>query len=118
MSIWNQVFRPNVERRVAAWAIEVARQTQVDVADRLNGSISRMSLPEARGYIRARSGDVIDAEIAAMTQSRRLETAFADAVRERAIEETIRLAIGDLLRASRRVEPQTQATVLPIRKAA
>jgi hypothetical protein len=68
-----------------------------------------MSLPEARGYVRARAAVVIDDELAVFIRDTGCQPAVAKAVRECAVEEVTRMAIGDLLRAVRQV---------PMRKAA
>jgi hypothetical protein len=118
MSIWSRLFNRTSTRQVSNWAVEVARQCQLEVAERLSGSIHRMSLPEARGYIRARAGRVIDAEISLVSRRTGCQPAVAVAIRERAMEETIRLAIGELLRATRRTVVSEPAVVRPLRRAA
>lgn len=118
MSIWNQLIRPATARQISNWSVEVARRCQTDVASRLSSSIHRMSLPEARGYIRARSAGLIDAQIAELGQRTDCQGQVALAIRERAIEETIRLAIGDLLRSTRRAMATPQPTAAPARRKA
>lgn len=119
MSIWSRLLRPTPTRQISNWSAEVARRCQTEVAGRLGSSIHRMSLPEARGYIRARSASVIDAEMAVLKSRTDCQPAIAAAIRERAIEETIRLAIGELLRASRRAIPGAKHIGKPpLRKAA
>jgi hypothetical protein len=119
MSLWSRMFSSVSTRQISNWAVEVARRCQIEVAHRLEDSIHRMSLPEARGYIRARSARVIDAEMALVCRRTGCQSAVAAAIRERAVEETIRLAIGDLLRATRRAVATEKTTVpSPQRKAA
>jgi hypothetical protein len=118
LSIWNQLIRPATARQISNWSVEVARRCQTEVASRLSSSIHRMSLPEARGYIRARSARFIKAEIPELSLRTDSQAAGPDAIRERAIEETIRLAIGDLLRATRRAIPTPQPMAPARRKAA
>ncbi len=119
MSLWTRIFRPNHSRQISNWAVEVARRCQIEVASRLGDSISFMSLPEARGYIRARSARVIDAEMTLVCRRTGCQNMIAAAIREQAVEETIRLAIGEMLRATRRTV-KTSATVSrpALRKAA
>jgi hypothetical protein len=118
MSIWSRLFSRTSTRQISNWAVEVARRCQLEVAERLSDSIHRMSLPEARGYIRARAGRVIDAEISLVSRRTGCQPSVAVAIRERAMEETIRLAIGELLRATRRTVVSDPAIVRPLRKAA
>jgi hypothetical protein len=118
MSLWSRLFSSVSTRQVSNWAVEVARRCQIEVAHRLNDSIHRMSLPEARGYIRARAARVIDAEMSLVRRRTGCQESIAAAIRERAVEETIRLAIGDLLRATRRSASTVTISQPPLRKAA
>lgn len=118
MSLWSRLFSTVSTRQISNWAVEVARQCQIEVSHRLNDSIHRMSLPEARGYIRARAARVIDAELTLIRRRTGCQDSVAAAIRERAVEETIRLAIGDLLRATRRSAPAVTISRPPLRKAA
>ncbi|MCC7085585.1 MAG: hypothetical protein IT427_11335 [Pirellulales bacterium] len=116
MLIWSRIFNSINTRQISNRAVEVARQCQLEVAGRLSDSIHRMSLPEARGYIRARAGRVIDAEISRIHHHTGCQLSVAVTIRERAMEETIRLAIGELLRATRRATASEPTAAL--RKAA
>ncbi len=102
MSLINWMRRPLLVRQVAIWGIEVARRCHPLASVRLGQNIYRMSVPEARGYIRARCAEVLDEEIVLLQQQTGCEPAMAAAVRRRAVLELTRLAIGDLLKAARR----------------
>ncbi len=110
MSLFASFFRPAGGKQVTAWAVEVARRCHAAVSIRLGQQVYRMNLPEARGYIRARSAHVLDGELVLLRERTGCDAAVAQAVRERAFDEVIRLAIGDLLKATR--------TAAPLRKAA
>lgn len=101
--------RRHSARQISRWAVEVARRCHDAVAARLSSQVHQMSLPAARGYIRARAALVIDDEVALFIRDTNCQPAVAVAVRECAIEEVTRLAVGDLLRSVRQS---------PLRKAA
>jgi hypothetical protein len=101
MSILNWFRRPITVRQVAVWAVEVARRSHPEVTLRLRQGAYEMSLIEARGYIRARSATVLDAEIGLLQRQTGCTVERAATVRRRALEEIIRLVIGDILRATR-----------------
>ncbi len=102
MPVLNWMRRPLVVRQVAIWGIEVARRCHPLVSVRLGQKLYRMSLAEARGYIRARSAEVLDDEIALLTQQTGCDPALAAAIGRRATVEIVRLCIGDLLKVARR----------------
>src|SRR5262245_40978611 len=95
MSLVDFVQRPLVVRQVAIWALEIARRCHPDVSIRLGQNIYRMSLSEARGYVRARCAAVLDDEIAQLVKQTRCHPEMAAAVSRRAVVEITRLAIGD-----------------------
>lgn len=105
MALVNPLRRPLVVRQIAVWGVEIARRCHPLVAVRLGQKMYRLSLSEARGYIRARSATVLDEEIAVLQLQTGCEPAMAVAVRRRAMHELIRLTIGDLLKATRRSVP-------------
>lgn len=109
MSLANWFARRNSTRQISRWAVEVARRCHQAVSERLTSQWHEMSLPEARGYVRARAATVIDDELTTFIRDTACQPAVSRAVRECAIEEVTRMAIGDLLRAVR--QP-------PLRKAA
>src|SRR5215831_579893 len=63
MSLFGWMQRSISAQQVVAWGAEVARKCQGAVAQRLTAT-NRLTLTEARGYIRARSATVLDQEIA------------------------------------------------------
>ncbi len=95
-------FRPSDStQQVIAWAVDVARNCHAGIALRLDQAMYRMSLPEARGYIRARSAAVVMQEVASLQQRATFKLAVAQIIRKRATEEVVRMAMGDLLKATR-----------------
>ena len=96
-------------RRIAAWAIEIAQHCQADVVARLSPAARAMSLPEARGYIRARAAAIVDQELLLLADHLSGNSQFELAVRRAATDEIVRITLGDLVKTTR---PQT------VRKAA
>lgn len=109
MSLLNWLFPSVSTQQLNAWAMEVARRSSDEVAVRLSPAMRRMSLSEYRGYIQARAAMVLDVEIDLLQQQTGCGANLAAAVRQRAVAEIVRLAIGDLLKATRQA---------PLRKAA
>jgi hypothetical protein len=87
-------------RQIAAWGAEVAQQCQAEVALRLGQTVHRLSLAAACGYIRARAATVLDQEMIVLVQRTHCQAMVAVAVRQRAMEEIVRMAMGDLLKVS------------------
>ena len=88
-------------QQIAAWAVEIARRCHAGVSQRLDQAMFSMSLPEARGYIRARAAVVVEQESMLVLQRTACQSAVAAEVRRRATEEVVRMAMGDLLKATR-----------------
>jgi hypothetical protein len=88
-------------QQLVAWATDIARSCHDSVALRLDRAMYRMSMPEARGYIRARSAAVVEQEISLLQKRTGLQPAVVPIVRKRATEEVVRMAMGDLLKATR-----------------
>ena len=109
MSLFNWMQRPLVVRQVAVWGVEVARRAHPQLSICLGQQVYRMSLHEARGYIRARAAAVLDDEIALLAEQTGCDAEMAAAVGRRAMHELCRLAIGDLLKATRRSIPLRHA---------
>jgi hypothetical protein len=87
--------------QVAAWGAEIAQNAQADVAARLGYAVQQMSLPEARGYIRARLAAVLDDEMEILTQHAFCSPSLKQAIRQWASDEIVRMTIGDLLKTGR-----------------
>jgi hypothetical protein len=100
MSLLNWLPSPIANRHINAWGVEVAQQCQSEVALRLGQSVHRLSLSAARGYIQARSATVLDEEIALLVEQTGCTSAVAIAVRHQAMDEIIRMAVGDLLKTT------------------
>ncbi len=88
-------------QQLVAWAVDVARSCHASVAQRVGDAMYQMSMPEARGYIRARSASVVEQEVALLQQRIGCQMAVATVIRKRATEEVVRMAMGDLLKATR-----------------
>ena len=96
---WFRPRRPTDE--IAARATEIARRCHCEVELRLGQAVHRMSLPQARGYIRARAVAVLDDEMAILAATAKCQPALLVRVREQATEHLVRMAIGDMLQLSR-----------------
>jgi hypothetical protein len=88
-------------QQLIAWAVDVARGCHASVAQRLSPAMYEMTLPEARGYIRARAAEVVDREVIRLQERIGSQAAIVASVKHRASEEVIRMAMGDLLKATR-----------------
>ncbi len=109
MSLLHLLRQPLRVRQIAIWGVEVARRCHPQVSLRLGQNMYRMTIPESRGYIRARCAPVLDVEIALLAQQTGCDLVMALAVRRRAVIEITRLAIGDLLKATRYAAPLRRA---------
>ena len=104
---WFRRRRPTEE--IAARATEIARRCHREVTLRLSQAMHRMSLPQARGYIRARAVSLIDDEMAVLAKQAKCQPALLFAVREQATEHVVRMAIGDMLQFSRQTSQLKKA---------
>jgi hypothetical protein len=104
---WFRRRRPTDE--IAARATEIARRCHREVALRLGQAMHRMSLPQARGYIRARAVAVLDDEIAMLAAQATCQPALLLAVRDQATEHVVRMSIGDMLQLSRQTSQLKKA---------
>ena len=88
-------------RRTQAWAEEVAQHCQPEVATRLTTAVRHMSLPEARGYIRARVAAILDQEMISLAEHIGFNPTVELAVRSQATDQIVRMTLADLLKATR-----------------
>jgi hypothetical protein len=102
MALANWLRFPATPRQIAVWAAEVAQHCVADVAARLGPAAGSMSLPEARGYIRARLAAVLDAEMLLLHKQIGCNPKLELAVRCQATDEIVRMTIGDLLKTTHR----------------
>lgn len=85
--------------RIVAWATEIAQRCQGDVAACLSPSARQMSLPEVRGYIRARAAAIVEEELLAENLASNSELQLA--VRRAAIDEIVRMTLGEIVKIVR-----------------
>jgi hypothetical protein len=109
MPLLNWLLPSVPPQQLNAWAMEVARRSQDAIAARLSPAMRRMTLSECRGYIHARAAAVLEVELDLLEEQTGCGPNLAAAVRQRAMSEIVRLAIGDLLKTTRQA---------PVRKAA
>ena len=102
-------------------ALEVAQmisQTAHELAQRLmpqgvklvGAGLNRLSLPAARGYVRAKVGGIVRAEIGRIAVPANLEpAAFQDGILDRALESLTQLILGAALKQQRLGEQRVAA---------
>src|SRR5215211_2570878 len=74
-------------QQLIAWAVDVARGCHAKVGQRFSPLMYDMTLPEARGYIRARAAEVVEAEVLLLEQRTGCQPASIAIVKQRAAEE-------------------------------
>jgi hypothetical protein len=109
MPLLNWLLPPFPPQQLHAWAMEVARRSQDAIAARLSPAMRRMTLSECRGYIHARAAAVLEDELDLLEKQTGCGANLAAAVRQRAMSEIVRLAIGDLLKTTRQSPLQKAA---------
>jgi hypothetical protein len=100
MSLLNRI-RNRAPRRIAAWSAEVAQNAMLDTAARLSPAIHRMTMSEARGYIRARGAAALHEHLKALQDEANLSSEIVLAVRDKALSQLVRLTLGDVLSRTR-----------------
>ena len=90
------VLRPS-RQQVLALARDVAQQSADDVRAKLSPQAARMSLAEARGYIRARSGDDVARHTGRAIVARCLPESIELELAREARECVVQLLIRELL---------------------
>ena len=109
MALLHWMRSPLSAPQISSWAVELARRSHAAVSQRLSPALLRMGLMEARGYIRARAAAVVASELDSLVQRTGCSPALAAIVRKRAIDEVVRLAIGDLLKSTRQTAASRKA---------
>jgi hypothetical protein len=109
MSLVNWISPAVSAEQVETWGVEVARGCHDAVMLRLGATVLQMSLPTARGYIQARAALVLDQQMDLLQHSTGCDDAVASAVHLRAMDEVLRLSIGNLLKATQRQLPRLRA---------
>ncbi len=97
MSLLRWIVPQASPQQITAWAAELARDSHDWVADRLGAAIRQMSLSSARGYVQSRASLILDEQIELLKDRANIQPAVVSAIRQAAIDEIVRLAIGDLI---------------------
>ena len=100
MSLLRWIVPQASPQQITAWAAELARDCHDAVAARLGPAIGRMGLASARGYIQSRASRVLDEPLEQLKDRAGMAQTVASVVRQAAIDEIVRLAIGDLIKAT------------------
>jgi hypothetical protein len=99
MGMFSPFGRRRMERQVTRLAGEVARRSRETVWGRVHHRIGPMSLAEARGYIRARAGEVVYSESrAALERNAGIPIQYRERLVNEATELVIQFVLADLLK--------------------
>ncbi len=111
MRLLDRIFPSRVGRRLAPLAAEIARRSQPAVAAIVSDRFRSMSIPEARGYIRARARLAVQIETdAVVAADGAISRALAEKLAEMAIEQVIvRMIVAQVKAAPVRVERRRAA---------
>jgi hypothetical protein len=87
--------------QMAQLAAELVRRTRDEVAAKVGDRIERMSIAEARGYVRARARGVLESHLNAVLRQPNLSRpAVRTALVDEALERTIMMLVGQKLKAA------------------
>ncbi|HEY2760418.1 MAG TPA: hypothetical protein VGI75_06735 [Pirellulales bacterium] len=109
MSLLRWIVAQASLQQVTAWAAELARDCHEAVAARLGPAVGRMSLSAARGYIQSRASLVLDEQIELLKDRAKTQPVVVTAIRQAAMDEIVRLAIGDLIKSTHSIERRQAA---------
>lgn len=93
--------------RDIAW--RVAKTTQTAVFARCCQRLAEMALPEARGYVRARGGLMVRAQLAEATRGRQLTPEQAQELHEATLQLVVEGVLSQHLLARRTLAPMRRA---------
>jgi hypothetical protein len=97
MGIWNFLERRRTARKAAMLASEIAQRSVAPVLGRVKRRAATMRNAEARGYVRARSLEIVHREMAALQKGReKLEPALATEIVSQATEAVIVRVLAEL----------------------
>ena len=99
MGMFSPFGKRRMERQVTRLAGEVARRSRETVWGRVHHRIGPMSLAEARGYIRARAGEIVVSEAkAALQRNSNVPVVYRERLINEATELVIQFVLADLLK--------------------
>lgn len=91
-----------VGQMIGQSAHELAQRLLPASLQSLSPSLNRLTLPAARGYVRAKVGGLVRAELARIAIPANVEpTAFQDGILDRALESLTQLILGAALKQQR-----------------
>ena len=89
-------------RKLEKTAVRVAERSLKAVWQRVESRLEHLSANEARGYIRARSLVLVNNEISAVVDARRISDARRERILDRALEQVVR----DVLKQRKRIRTE------------
>ena len=96
-------------RLIEQAAGEVARQCQTELWRRVCRHLDSLSIAEIRGYVRARAGDCVEAEVDSVLDRRQLGPSLRARVLASAIDQLILMTVRGLLSQESWVAPKPLA---------
>jgi hypothetical protein len=109
MSIWNFFSQRRIARQTAQTASEVASRSFAPVLDRVKRRATTMRLSEARGYVRARSLEIVHRELAIVQKGHtKLDPAIQTSIVSQATEAVIVRVMAELRTVPKAAAPATQ----------
>ncbi len=99
-----------IGQMISQTAHELAQRLMPESLQLIGHGMNRLSLPAARGYVRAKVGGLVRAEISRMAFPAEVEpAAFQDGILDRALESLTQLILGAALKQQRVGEQQRRA---------
>jgi len=99
MLILNFLVRRRTQREIARLASDVARRSRLAVWERVYHDLGHMNVPEARGYIRARSADLLQQEADAVIERHpEWSDESCQDLLAQAKDKIVHLIVGDMLK--------------------
>jgi hypothetical protein len=99
-----------IGQMISQTAHELAQRLMPESVQLVGTGLNRLSLPAARGYVRAKVGGLVRAEISRMAFPAEVEPlAFQDGILDRALESLTQLILGAALKQQRLGEERRAA---------
>ena len=112
MQLLNFLVRRRTQREIGRMANDVARRSRLAVWEQVFHKIGAMSVPEARGYVRAKAVQALHAEVAAVfDRHREWNSAQRASLLAQAKEQVFHLIMSDMMKLG-------SEHFTPVRKAA
>jgi len=97
MGIWNYFERRRTARKAAMISSEVAQRSVAPVLGRVKRRAASMRISEAKGYVRARSLELVHRELAIVQKGReKLDPALQTEIVSKAVETVVQQVMAEL----------------------